>query len=412
MAGSSSITGNQTVTFTDNMSFDGTDRGGAMTTDGQLWIGATASNRANDGGHVRLGNITSSDGSINVVNGPGTIDIRGQAAGFQPNAVLQEFDDFLNHQSASAGKLDWRTGAGAQEFITSNFVDINHPGVYSCDVSTQDDSSMFLGNSTLGDLVLGGGTTTISWTVKMPVLSNGTDTYTIICGLQDAPSCESATITPVNGVYFQYSNALNAGSWTINTTAASTTTTVNTSSVVTTDWVTLSIIVNAANTSASFYVNNVLVGTPITTTLPTSVICPCFIVNYGAGTVPAVLVDLFYIVIALSNPRPGPTNPSITGANGRLLLSYTATPISYQVLGTDAIIGVTSTAAARTITMPNASLTTGQQWEIKDESGGAATNNITVSGNGFNIDGAANYVISTNYGSVSIYWSGSNFYLV
>ena len=148
------------------------------------------------------------------------------------------------------------------------------------------------------------------------------------------------------------------------------------------------------------------------TNLPTVAICPFIGIYNLAGTNPITLFDLFYIVITLSNPRPGPTNPAITGSNGRLLLSYTATPISYQVLGTDAIIGVTSTAAARTITMPNASLTTGQQWEIKDESGAAATNNITVSGNGFNIDGAATYVINTNYGSVSIYWSGTNYFLV
>ena len=37
--GSSSITGDEAILFTDNMSFDGTHRSGKMTTDGQLWIG-------------------------------------------------------------------------------------------------------------------------------------------------------------------------------------------------------------------------------------------------------------------------------------------------------------------------------------------------------------------------------------
>jgi len=90
---------------------------------------------------------------------------------------------------------------------------------------------------------------------------------------------------------------------------------------------------------------------------------------------------------------------------------YTATPASYQVLATDYTIGVTSTAAARTITMPNSGIAQGQSWVIKDESGGAATNNITISGNGFNIDGAATFVISTNYGSVDIYWNGSAYFI-
>lgn len=410
MAGSSSITGNQTVTFTDNMSFDGTDRGGAMTTDGQLWIGATASNRANDGGHVRLGSITSSDGSINVVNGPGSIDIRGQAQGFQPNAVLQEFDDFLGSNSAVSGasKLAW-------SFILSNngMTDgtSDHPGIYQTGTS-QANAGIYLGTTSNGPIVLGGGTTTLTWIVQLPTLSTGGNSYNYYCGFADATTLGGFDDLFVNGLYFKYNHALNGGQWTINSTRASVTTSVSTASVVTTSWTTLSIVINAGNTSASFYVNNVLVGTAITTNLPTVAICPFIGIYNLAGTNPITLFDLFYIVITLSNPRPGPTNPAITGSNGRLLLSYTATPISYQVLGTDAIIGVTSTAAARTITMPNASLTTGQQWEIKDESGAAATNNITVSGNGFNIDGAATYVINTNYGSVSIYWSGTNYFLV
>lgn len=62
MAGNNTIRLDQTITFTDNLSFDGTERNG-MDTNGQLWIGATASDRANNGGHVRKGTLTSS-GSI------------------------------------------------------------------------------------------------------------------------------------------------------------------------------------------------------------------------------------------------------------------------------------------------------------------------------------------------------------
>lgn len=58
--GQSSITGDESITFTDNMSFDGTERGGKMTTNGQLWVGSTASR------HVKLGQITSPDGTISI----------------------------------------------------------------------------------------------------------------------------------------------------------------------------------------------------------------------------------------------------------------------------------------------------------------------------------------------------------
>lgn len=79
MAGSSSIQGDQTVTFTDNLSFDGTDRGGAMSADGQLWIGSATSNRADNGGHVRLGTLTAGTG-MTVTNGPGTITLATTAS--------------------------------------------------------------------------------------------------------------------------------------------------------------------------------------------------------------------------------------------------------------------------------------------------------------------------------------------
>lgn len=91
--------------------------------------------------------------------------------------------------------------------------------------------------------------------------------------------------------------------------------------------------------------------------------------------------------------------------------AYTATAISYQVLITDNTIGVTSTAAARTITMPNAGMITGQIWTVKDESGGALTNNITINGNGANIDDAATFVLNNNYGAVNIYWNGTAFFI-
>lgn len=60
MAGFSSITGDESIMFADNCSFDGTQRAGKMTTNGQLWIGSTASP------HVALGSITSPMGTLSI----------------------------------------------------------------------------------------------------------------------------------------------------------------------------------------------------------------------------------------------------------------------------------------------------------------------------------------------------------
>lgn len=84
---------------------------------------------------------------------------------------------------------------------------------------------------------------------------------------------------------------------------------------------------------------------------------------------------------------------------------------NYTILATDPIyIAVTSTAAPRTITLPAASgVPAGRTFTIKDESGGAATNNITVTRAGSDtIDGATTKVINTNYGVTTVYSDGTS----
>lgn len=77
MSGTSNVTGLESITFTDNMSFDGTPRIGAMTTDGELWIGSTA------GRHVKKGSITSPSGTITIgYSSPDiTLDLAGGSIG-------------------------------------------------------------------------------------------------------------------------------------------------------------------------------------------------------------------------------------------------------------------------------------------------------------------------------------------
>lgn len=96
-----------------------------------------------------------------------------------------------------------------------------------------------------------------------------------------------------------------------------------------------------------------------------------------------------------------------TTVHGRMV--RTATAVSYVALTTDTIVGVTSTAATRTITLPS-SATAGSGFEliVKDESGAAGTNNITVSRAGSDtIDGATTVTISVNYGVLKVYSDGA-----
>jgi hypothetical protein len=79
----------------------------------------------------------------------------------------------------------------------------------------------------------------------------------------------------------------------------------------------------------------------------------------------------------------------------------TATTANYTVLATDHVISVGTLTAGITVTLP-ASPTAGDTFIVKDAAGSAATYNITIDGDGTNIDGAGTYVLDINYGSVTL----------
>ncbi len=108
------------------------------------------------------------------------------------------------------------------------------------------------------------------------------------------------------------------------------------------------------------------------------------------------------------------TRFNVTGTgvahDGSIVVTRTATAADYTVLITDHYVGVTSTAAARTITLPAAATCgAGFQLEIADESGGAGTNNITIDGNAAEtINGAATVAIAANWGRRRLTCDGTN----
>jgi len=66
--GFSFITGQETIMHADNASFDGTERAGALSANGQLWIGSAGSP------HVVKSTLTPGTG-VSITNGPGSITI-------------------------------------------------------------------------------------------------------------------------------------------------------------------------------------------------------------------------------------------------------------------------------------------------------------------------------------------------
>lgn len=107
------------------------------------------------------------------------------------------------------------------------------------------------------------------------------------------------------------------------------------------------------------------------------------------------------------------TATGLSKMNAGQAFNRTATAVSYSVLVTDYLIGVTSNAAARTITLPVAPSNNQVFW-VKDEAGTAqSANNITVTVDGVMlINGSTTYVITQNYQITGFYFTGTKYFTI
>ena len=79
---------------------------------------------------------------------------------------------------------------------------------------------------------------------------------------------------------------------------------------------------------------------------------------------------------------------------------------NYDLIISDFIVVGDTTSSAITFTLP-ALPNTGDTYVLKDGGGNASTNNLTINGNGSNIDGSSTYIISTNYGCITVVFNGT-----
>ena len=121
-------------------------------------------------------------------------------------------------------------------------------------------------------------------------------------------------------------------------------------------------------------------------------------------------------------PQPFQIGRSVIGGNDQIKSRITvvakrifrAVRDDYTARDLDFIINVADTGSARTITLPAvAAVRFGKHFIIKDGSGAAGTNNITIQPDGSDtIDGAGTKVISTNFGWFSIFCSESEWLVI
>ena len=135
---------------------------------------------------------------------------------------------------------------------------------------------------------------------------------------------------------------------------------------------------------------------------------------WGVRDLTAVGAPTRFAIDSSGNVGIGTTTPlSTLHVDGSVSYKRTSTAGNYTILVSDYYVGVTSTAAARTITLPLATAAgEGKVYIIKDESGGAGTNNILIQGQGGdNVDGAT-VSITSNYGSIRVICDGGDWFTI
>jgi hypothetical protein len=114
-------------------------------------------------------------------------------------------------------------------------------------------------------LRFGAGAATWQGRIRHPALSTATETFVSRCGFIDSVTGESA-----DGAFFRYTDAVNGGRWQAVTRNNNVETASDTGVAVVANAInTMRVSVNAAGTSATFYINDVLVAT-IATNIPTA----------------------------------------------------------------------------------------------------------------------------------------------
>lgn len=248
------------------------------------------------------GIATADNNILNVIGGDGiatsgsgndlTIDLV-----FEPNRVVTLVDDFFNQNgtgSAAPGQLMWFT---IGDIVTTGTSSSAHPGILLLNDDVQ--SGITLVENAKFNYVLGGGEIAVNFVFDLITLSTPANRYTNFIGM----TSDRTGAAIVNGVYFSYNDSVNSGNWVLNCTSASSTTSVNTSIPASTGFHNYQVVVNAAGTSVSFFIDGVSAGASIAATIPTAAISPYLLSKRVSGALPDSQIDLFYMKQTLTTAR-------------------------------------------------------------------------------------------------------------
>jgi len=181
------------------------------------------------------------------------------------------YDEFLSEGAggSNSGTVTTTSGTGAVASNDNSPIDGTWIGVleFRSGSTSAGAVSMY---TTQNQYWIGAGQATLEERIHFGALSNGTDTYQYLFGFCDGRNLNGAA--QGNGIFFQYNQASSAN-WLIVTSNGGVQTIADSGIAVvagTTTSIKLKIVVNAAGTSAAFYVNGTqAANSPITTNIPT-----------------------------------------------------------------------------------------------------------------------------------------------
>ena len=288
-----------------------TGTGTILRADGTNWSATTSTYpNTNAKGDLLYGSASNviSDLAVGTYYGaPLLANDQGIPAWASPRNYVWLYDEFMTGNTV-ASQLNWtlQVANSGNSTLNASTATLANPGVFylNTQTNTAGASAIKLAqpNGNCGCILLGGGFISTVFYCKLPVLSNGTDTYLVTLGLIDV----SSNLTTISdGVYFTYSDSGSSPDWVANCTKASSTTSTTSNLAADTSWHRYRIDINAAGSSVAFYVDDVALNiSPLTTNIPTLQIAPVLIIQKSAGTTSRSLaIDYFSFYQNLTTSR-------------------------------------------------------------------------------------------------------------
>ncbi len=181
-------------------------------------------------------------------------------------------DDFIHGASSCA--LGWATTVASSGTATSGNGNTLSPGLFQLTNggSTTGKAGVFMVG---GPIALGGGAISLQYYMSTSALSTLAQTYTIRFGLADTSSIFG---DPTDGLWFSYTDAGATPNWVINQAKGSGTVSATSNLAYPSNtFKRIRIDINAAGTSAQFFVNDVELNvSPLSGSIPTVAMAPFF----------------------------------------------------------------------------------------------------------------------------------------